>query len=330
MRSASLVLALLAFSTARAVSAQQAFSIPQSAAFTYLDVSPTKVERPTTARDFGAGLMNGIDAQGRVRQGIAVEGAPWPWIPGLSIPASSYGEVGKYLLANLSLSVASARSAGDTASTDFAVGLRTTILDRSDPMASPEFRASLRAAAVTCNSADAEATEVSIRLCTAQSNTDLREEWLAEHWNEASLSVALASGARLKDSRLDQGNWSGLTGWASLALPLTDRGQLVVQGRFDHQAKIDSVASATAWRMGGRATFGSAIFNGFFELEHNSEPISGADPKTAWTGGVEFRATDEIWIATGFGEGYSVEPSDKVVLIANVRWRVSSVPSLAP
>ncbi len=319
-------LGALAFPAAAA--AQQAYAVPQSPAFTYLDVSPTKVERPTTAREFGVGLLNGIDAEGRFRQGFAVEAAPWPWIPGVSIPASQYGHTLKYMLANLSVSAASARASGDSASTDLAFGLRTTILDRSDPMADRAFRDSLRAVLVACNMASAEATDASVRACAAGGNAELRRRWLDRHWNGSSLSVALASGVRLRESVLSAGAWSGISGWAALALPLTADGQLMVQTRLDHRAGIDTVDAATAWRTGARAVFGSAVVNAFLELEHNSDPVGGAAPTTGWTGGVEFRAADELWISTGFGKGYDALRADHVVLLANIRWRVNGGPRL--
>ena len=309
---------------------QQSFAVPQSPAFTYLDLSPTRIERPTTARDVGIGLMNGIDAQGRVRQGLAAEATPWPWIPGLAIPASSYGNVGKYMLANLALSFGSARAAGDTAATDLAFGARTTVVDRSDPMADRAFRDSLRAAAVACNSDDPDAADSAIRTCIATRNAQLRAQWLKTRWNAASFSLAAASGVRLRQSRFDQGNFTGVSAWAALALPLTTRGQLMAQARFDYLASIGRTPAASALRTGARAVFGSALVNGFLELEHNGEPAAGADARTSWTGGIEFRATDEMWIATGFGKGYSAQQQDKIVMLANIRWRISSAPRLQP
>ena len=35
-----------------------------------------------------------------------------------------------------------------------------------------------------------------------------------------------------------------------------------------------------------------------------------------------------LWLSTGFGKGYTPSKKDKVVLLANIRWRISSKPSM--
>jgi hypothetical protein len=57
---------------------------PQSPAFTFLGTTPTKVTRPGSIRDLGAALTNGIDADGKAVQGVAVESSPWALIPGFA------------------------------------------------------------------------------------------------------------------------------------------------------------------------------------------------------------------------------------------------------
>lgn len=310
------------------LAAQQSFAIPQSPAFTYLDIAPSRIERPTTARQFGVGVLNGIGGEGRVLQGLALDAAPWSWIPGLSIPAERYDEPLRYSLANLSLSLGTARAPGDTASALAALGLRTTLLDRSDPLADAEFRRELRAVAVRCNTEDPDAEDEEIRACAAEGARRLRAEWLKTRWNRTSISVAVASGVQFVESRLGQREWTGISGWAAGAFPLTRHGQLLAQARVDHRAALDTLDALTAVRLGARALAGSASVNGFLELEWQSEPAPDAAAAALWSGGIEFRAAEDLWLATGFGQAWHPDEESRLVLIANLRWRVAEGPAL--
>jgi hypothetical protein len=52
------------------------FSVPDVPAFTALGVSPTQVSRPTSVRELAASLATGLDRNGHVQSGLAVEIAP--------------------------------------------------------------------------------------------------------------------------------------------------------------------------------------------------------------------------------------------------------------
>jgi len=76
------VLALLAPSASRAAGTVTAddlkidFAVPEVPAFTLLDVSPTKVERPGSVRDLVLALANGVTASGGLQTALAIEVAP--------------------------------------------------------------------------------------------------------------------------------------------------------------------------------------------------------------------------------------------------------------
>lgn len=61
---------------------------PEVPAFTALDVSPSKVSRPTTIKDLAAALSSGIGADGRIHNGLALEIAPLDFL--ITDSASNY------------------------------------------------------------------------------------------------------------------------------------------------------------------------------------------------------------------------------------------------
>jgi hypothetical protein len=121
------------------------YVVPESPAFTFLSVTPAKVTRPATAKDLAAAITNAIDGEGRLQQGLAFE-LPYTRLVGETIRLSDYqNKWVRYALANTQLSASTVRTSGDNASTDAAAGLRVTVIDRSDPLASLSLSKALAA-----------------------------------------------------------------------------------------------------------------------------------------------------------------------------------------
>lgn len=314
------------------VPAQTNSVVPQSPAFTYLALSPTDISHPTTARGLGAALATLVDPQGRFRQGFALDVAPWVWIPSISIPADEYARVGKYILANTTVSIGASGAEGPDGPTDIAAGVRTTFIDESDPMRDPTFRAELRDAIARCG-ADPEADVAQVRECAGGAIERLRTAWLGDGWNRASLSAALATGWRFPGSVTSAGAHSGWAAWVSGALPLGAPAQLVGQLSYEARNAVEATVTDRERLAGGaRVNVGSSWVNGFAELAVAGalDEIAGEDVTWRWAGGVEFLAAQDLWLSTGFGSGFATAAEDRLVVIANIRWNVSPTPLLAP
>ncbi len=313
---------------------QTAYAIPETPAFTFLNTNPSTITRPTTPRAFGTQLLSGIDAAGRVQQGIALDLAPWSLIPGVAIPLKEYQEdLGSFILANTQLSLGTIRSAADTAATDLAIGLRLTLWDGTDPMRDASYASSLRAKQREC--ADDHLRQPGgaalFESCIDEFLPQRRKDWLAENWNQPALSLAFAGGWRLSGSQIDQGSWMGFSTWLTGALPLTRHGQLVAEVRYDNRQLSEDDRNAIDY--GTRVLIGTPRFNLFAELSGRS--FSGAagtdDDFTAeWAAGIEFQASEDLWIITGLGKGLSIEDAaeDEVAVIAGVRLQVSQAPRI--
>lgn len=312
----------------RAAAQEQPYAIPDAPAFAFLGTSPTRIGRPGTARELAVGLANGLDSLGRVQQGLALDFIPWHLIPGMRITLPDYQQKGlnpKYMLANTQLSVGTVRAAGDTASTDLAIGLRVLVHDGLDPMTNESFTSGLRAATAPC--------EFDVK-CLSDSNKAVRARWFGSHWNGSSFAIAVAAGGRLVQSRLSTMRWTGFSVWAVGTLALWSSGELAYQLRYDNRPAVpDTAATSHTLSYGVRGTVGSPSVNGFVELLGSSRlaPAAGPDRTVAgWSGGIEFRAGDQLWLSTGFGNSPERGMADKVVLIANIRWSVAAAPRLSP
>jgi hypothetical protein len=306
--------------------------VPESPAFTYLSLSPTKASHPATARGLGAALAMAVDSTGRTRLGFAVDAAPWVWIPGLKIPADEYGNPASYALANTTVSFGTSGAQAPDGPTDLALGLRTTFVDRSDPMRDPSFRDDLRAGIAACE-ADPEADPADVRGCVGQRIERLRSEWVETAWNRASLSAAVATGWRFPTSRLATGARAGWAAWVSGALPLWSAAQLAGQLTYESRWGVGEGEGDREHLTGAaRVNVGASWVNGFAEMAlTGTRGDADLDDRTwHWGAGVEFRAADALWLSTGFGSNVADDSPDRFVVIANIRWRVSPAPRLAP
>jgi hypothetical protein len=62
---------------ANAANSSLDLSVPDSPAFKILGLTPNKVDRPSSPREFAASIINGIDTNGNFQSGIALDTAPY-------------------------------------------------------------------------------------------------------------------------------------------------------------------------------------------------------------------------------------------------------------
>ena len=112
-------------------------SVPDSPAFSVLGLTPEEIARPTTARKLAASLMNGVDRNGVLQSGVAIDTLPYLALAGHLLELSQYRARSGYLLrffarSQLSLATAKASDVNDEAMR-LALGVRMTVMDFGDP-----------------------------------------------------------------------------------------------------------------------------------------------------------------------------------------------------
>lgn len=308
-------------------------AVPDAPAFTFLSVNPGQVQRPGTLRDLGAALLSGVGPDGRAQQGFALDASVWTLVPGLSIDLPSYQRSRlAYMLANTQLSLASVRSAADSADTDVAIGAHVTVLDRSDPMRDPVFTQQLGAAGLACLPRDSpNADPAVVQACVDTATANAFTRYTKQNWNRPRLSIAAAAGTRFVGSRTSARRYSGLDVWAVGSLPVTARGELIGQARFTQRPLQDTVPAFTSIDLGARLVFGTGTFNVFGEVVTESrsyDEIPDAPDRrspSTWSGGVELRVGENMWMSTGFGSRYNgLGEPDETLVFGHIRWAVTS------
>jgi hypothetical protein len=116
-------------------------SVPDSPAFAVLGLTPEEVSRPTTARKLATSLLNGVDRNGTLQTGVAIDGLPYLALAGHLLTLDDYRARSKYVVRFLARTQVSAATAKAADVNDKAVrvglGVRMTVFDRGDPRTDP-------------------------------------------------------------------------------------------------------------------------------------------------------------------------------------------------
>ncbi len=307
-------------------------AVPESPAFTFLGATPNLVSRPSSVRDLGAAVLTGVNPDGIVQQGFALDMTPWIYLPGYSIPLDAYASSTlQRSLANLQLSVGTVATAGDSASTDFAIGLRTTLFDGTDPMINDSLTSAVgdalgRCAAGVGPGLSPEEGEEKIQECADSVALEAWGEYSAAHWNAGFLSLGVAAGARAPDSRLNASEYAGLKAWVVGGAPLFELpAQFLAQLTFADRPALSGDPATTEFTYGGRLLVGSASFHAFVEGigVSISDPPGGEETGLSWSGGLEFQLADGMWASTGFGQRFEgLDAPERVVVLLGFNFGV--------
>lgn len=302
------------------------FSVPRSAAFAFLDTSPTQISEPGTAKDFGIEIANLVDwSTGTIAPAFALSVRPLPLFVQASRDDALENRVA-YIASKLQLSigtthVGSAATTMASGPTDLAFGVRVTIVDHGDPWANGAFRKALAETMATC--APASPTD-SYGPCPAA--TKKIADYTEDAWNAFRVDVGGATGLRLPESKLAKDDrWRGATGWlvASGGRELGSWIGWAVEARYDARRETSPVIHQLG--LGARVFAGAARVHALGELvaRVRTTPAGSttSDHDYTWSLGGELRITTQTWFAVGVGK--ALEGESGVQVFGNVRVAVS-------
>lgn len=109
-------------------------AVPEAPALSVLGVTPETVIRPTSPRQFAVGLLEGVDPNGELQTGMALEANPFLLLGGNDVTIADYNKnFGTRFLSRIGLSFATSKGSNDDESLRLAAGLTVTPWDRGDP-----------------------------------------------------------------------------------------------------------------------------------------------------------------------------------------------------
>jgi hypothetical protein len=316
-------------------------SVPEIPAFTVLGLSPQNVTRPASPREFVTSVLNGIDADGNIQSGIALELAPYLVLAGNSLTLEKYkADPVKQILSRTSFSLATTRGASDDdKSAKVATGLHITLIDRGDPRLSTELANCFANLSLVPPIPPGPGAAAVI----AQAEKKLREEWQAcrtafnkKLWNKTSWGLGLAATWVSPDGNAEALESDRRALWTTYALGLGERAQILLHGRYLQNEKIENPVSAgqmlnqDSWILGTRVRFGLPDFAGSLEATFSRKEPEGlkADQGSTVLLGLEHKLASDLWLQLSVGRemGYD-RTNDQMILRSSFKYAFSQTPS---
>ncbi len=327
-------------------------SVPESPAFVPLGLTTENVVRPSSPRELAVALLNGVDRNGNVQAGLAIDTAPYMLYFGDKLTIRHYREhaVTRFL-SRIQLSVASAKGASsDDETTKIAGGLRLTIFDLGDPRMDTQMDKDFDDASGDFLHPSPTASEAerrrAINEATAAWKSSVEEiQARAEKrlWNRSSWVIGAAPSWQDGTNR-GSFHRSSATVWSSIGygfenVPvLENTSQFILHVRYQNDESVpvpdgnNSFYSQDSLFVGARLRMGKPDFNGSFEGAVVKTWPDGRENDTFYriAFGLEKKVARDIWLNASLGKNLdSDNGKNDVFILGAIRFGWSSKPKLA-
>lgn len=233
--------------------------VPNSPAFEALNVSPTKVLRPTTVKEFAFDVSSAIGANGP-KPAFAIEFAPiWWWFVGKNTTLSQWRQnYSARFWSRMTISLAT--TSRDHNAVAIAEGLRIVLVDDFDPRWSTELETCVRNAlqeavrklgppadprkAATEGAATMPATIDAVAECTKKHVADQRK---SEGW-QAAIAFAPVERTSASDGSVP-GGWESFNAWSAISYGWTQRTLALLTARWSRDVNANKNTFTPAARL---------------------------------------------------------------------------------
>lgn len=333
-------------------------TVPSSPAFAILGLSPENVARPATLREFAASILNGVDANGNLQTGVAIDTSPYLLIAGDQLTIRAYiDEPLKRWLARTQLSLATAKGASDDDKAfRFAVGVHLTPWDAGDPRLLTSLLECLTRIpfpplpTIPPGSSDEQIKKILAEYEATKTKQPFQREMAdacrasakPQLWNRSRWALGVAAAWISEDGDLGDVGWDGAAAWTSLILgqdiwerfmpPAAARiSQLILHARYRDSERVpnplgegpfieqDSLVLGTRVRL-GNDKLGVNLEGAFVREDRQS---GGDDDYIRYSVGVEFRLAANLWIQVGVGGTSGRSGKEEAFALSAINWGMS-------
>jgi hypothetical protein len=332
-------------------------AVPESPAFTTLGLSPETIVRPATPREFGASLLNGLDRNGHLQTGVAIDTAPYLVFVGSHVSLKQYrtSRVTQILSRTLVSFATTKGATPEDKSVRLAAGVHATLYDSEDPRLNSDdllecftridvFRPAVLGttpAALRQLEADRQNFETGLRTQSAACREQFQRK---ARWNGTSWIVAMASSGTSPTGLTSDLDGGALGFWTSVAygfdsVPgLRNNAQVIGHARhLSNEVVIDEklpggqeVRDTTF--AGARLRAGTNSFGLSFEAAYlrTAAPGRANDTAARLSFSAERRLAQNLWLTLAFGGDRGVDQgSDRgLSFLSAFKWGFAKDPTL--
>jgi hypothetical protein len=307
-------------------------SIPESPAFTVLNVTPTDVVRPSSMRAWATSLMHGVDKDGKLKDGLALEGAPYALL-NRKMSLFEYTQLNPFAKAmmNTHVSMGTAKgSQSDDKSMKLGLGLRVRLFDLGDPREDSEL--------IECFTRKAAAQQPAgdfFRSGVGPGNfEDCHAKRKSARWNASSGIVGLGQAWISTTGNFSDRERSTRGAWTTLAygfegMPgMTENFQLLGHYKaLDNERVADPLDGAKFvdrdTRLGAaQLRFGIEEFAGSFETSWARQTITGrlTERVRRYAIGIEYKVAPNVWLIASTGGQKGGNGDNKGFVMGTIRF----------
>jgi hypothetical protein len=311
-------------------------AVPESPAFSVLNLTPQAVTRPTSAQQLATSLLNGVDQNGNFQSGVAVDAQPYMLLYGHSVTWDRYRRsYPTRFLSRALFSAGTTKGASESdKSTKLALGVRLT-LEAIDGMTAPTPGPRAPQAQIDAYQQEKlrrfEAAEAACRAGQA-------ERVRNTVWNNSSMIVAVAPSWIAPQGNTTSLKKNGAGYWASFGygfenIPgLEDSSQLLVQYRHRERETTALPADATELvfqdsdTVGLRWRVGTANVTGSFEYVFVRRSVRGVpdDNSSRLSVALERHVSGNTWLSVSAGtESGRADGRNSGFVLSSLAWSLN-------
>ncbi|HSQ01221.1 MAG TPA: hypothetical protein VL049_28710 [Candidatus Dormibacteraeota bacterium] len=317
-------------------------AVPESPAFTALDLTPETVTRPASPRQFAIDVLTGLDPNGNFQAGLALDAVPWLLLRGNDLTIKDYeNSLAQRLASRFLLSAATTKGTdSDDTSVKMALGFRLTPIDDGDPRLDQELRRCLKRSVIPQPEDYKTLQEYKVAVERAEVDAEAsveqcHEEAKQRNWNRTAWDLGAAPTWIQKQGTSDQTQWNGATFWSSFAYgfagtALEKTSQLVLGLRYQlDQETPDPDQHDTFFRQdtllaGARMRVGrpnlSVSLDGSYLYEDPADRSTRSGFRGALSSNFRIPGDYQVWVNVGVGATVGLGSDDRVFILGALKW----------
>jgi hypothetical protein len=329
-------------------------------AFDALGLSPESVTSPTTPRELASDLLNGVDQNGVLQHGLAIETAPFRLV-GIRTNLRNYespdlnGAICRWVY-NFSVSAATSKATDKSDAVQLAFGFKEVLWESEshDPYRNPDLRKAFAEAARQVplpDDLDNPATPLTPVPETA-SNVfkNAVTDFYNNKWQGGIWTAAIAPTWNSNSGKLSDLSGTGFTTWTTFAYGTTKNAlmvgdsaanvQMIGEIRYRDAEQVTDpnnkahVATQNTFLAAGRVRMGTDSFNGFAEGGYVRVWHGLNGDGDGWRGalGVEKKLSKNIWLVLSAGEqfGEAGAKTNNLFAVSSLRFGTADKAQFSP
>lgn len=335
-------------------------AVPESPAFTVLNLTPSTVSRPSSVQQLATSLLNGVDQNGNFQTGVALDFQPYMLMYGRLVTWNKYAaHYATRFASRTMVSVGTTKGASEAdKSMRVALGVRLTVFDLGDPFRDQKTADCLAAAHSTAlanvglpvpppkasqTTIDAYQAAKMKQLAPLETvcRVDQEERARKENWNNSSFIVAVAPTWTSPDGSSSNLSLAGAGYWTSLSygfegLPgMEDTSQFILHYRHRRNELIPTRTEGgpsfeqDSDTFGMRLRVGSANGTGSFEYAFNQRRVMGQPDDTShrFAFAAERRISGNTWLTVSVGsEDGRADGAGGGFVLSSLAWSLNDRP----